>query len=220
MSFMDQIRHEKSQMNRIRFVVNYLVVPLYLAAGAIVVIVGYVLMTIDEQKNEPVFIALLIMFGVITVALLISVPFIRRIEIATEIRKHNYDISGVILPDSKLPVAVNEHLHLIFAEQGLTANGHLYAWSDFIIWISTSNKYKLIRVALDFVFADERKVILDDGESITGFSLVLTRELLCAIEAFGIPIKNRSDLDYILHNQKPAYTQIYLLGHIKGASLF
>lgn len=220
MSFMEQIRHEKSQMNRIRYIVNYLVVPLYLAAGAIVVIVGYVLMTIDEQKNEPVFIALLIMFGVITIALLISVPLIRRIEVATEIKKHNYDTSGVILPDIKLPVTVNEHLQLIFAEHGLTVNDHLYAWTDFIIWISTSNKYKLIRIALDFVFADEQTVRLDDGESITGFSLILTRELLCAIEAFGIPIKNRSDLDYILQNQKAAFTQIYLLGHIKGASLF
>lgn len=164
MSLLDQIRFEKARMNRIRYIINYVVVPGYFLIVLVSLFVAVSLMSIDEHRYLPVFISVIAGFVVITTGLLASVPYVRKY--------------------------------------------------DFVIQIETSNYFNQIQIMVNFALKPDRLLQLNEQESLSSFRIELTRELLFAIETFAIPIKNRSDMDYILDNREEAFTRIYKTGHI------
>ena len=81
-------------MSPIRRTINYVVVPIILAITVAIMTTMIVLMSIDENKYVIEF---LVLFGVIILiiaALLISVPFTRKKEVAIELEKYDFDVKS------------------------------------------------------------------------------------------------------------------------------
>jgi len=214
MSLLKQIRYEKARMNRIRYIVNYVVVPIYFLIVLISLFVAGSLMSIDEHRYLPVFVSVMAGFVVLTTGLLASVPYVRKMEIATEIKKHSLDTVGVMLDEGKYIVDIDEELHLEFAVYGIQINADDFAYYDFVIQIETSNYFNQIQVMVNFALKPDRLLELNEQEFLSSFRIELTRELLFAIKTFDIPIKNQDELDFILDNREEAFTRIYKTGHI------
>ncbi|MDF2859583.1 MAG: hypothetical protein K0Q87_5434 [Neobacillus sp.] len=64
------INFEKNNMNKIRFIMNYRIVPVYLTAVTICIIIISVIMSIDEIKYTPISIVLFSLIGIFSVLLL------------------------------------------------------------------------------------------------------------------------------------------------------
>lgn len=92
---MNIFKREKGQLNPIRRIMNYVVVPIYFAAVSAIIITAICLSYIDETRYTPVFIALLCFIALITAALLISIPFVRKKEILIEAAKYDFDFQSV-----------------------------------------------------------------------------------------------------------------------------
>jgi len=214
-NFREQLQREKEVMNPLRYSINYRVTPLYAAITLILLLVSGILMSIDENKYLPFFIAMMVIFIVMTIALLASVPFIRSLEIEAEIKRHNFDLTGVCLPGRRLDVEIDEATNLVLLPYGVQINGQDFAYYDFTIRLNTANSYNRVWLNIDFSIKEGREYVASGEEKLIGFSLVLTRELLLAIGEFSIPLQNQADLDYVVNHQHEAFLQIYKFGHIK-----
>ena len=91
---MNILKKEARQLNPIRRIINYVVVPIYLAAVSASIITAICLSYIDETRYTPVFIVLLCFIALITAALLISIPFVRKKEVLTEAAKYDFDFQN------------------------------------------------------------------------------------------------------------------------------
>ena len=87
----ERIKEEKKRLNPIRRTVNHVIIPIYCAACFAMLVPMICLMEIDEQKYLPVFLALVGVFVLLTAALLISIPFTRKKEVAIELNKYDFD---------------------------------------------------------------------------------------------------------------------------------
>lgn len=74
---------------------NHVVIPVYLATVVTAVITGICLMTVDERRYTVVFIVLLGIALLLTAALLISIPLIRKKEALIESAKYDFDFQSV-----------------------------------------------------------------------------------------------------------------------------
>jgi len=95
MKLNDIMKFEKENMNKIRYITNYRIVPAY--AGLVMVclaIVG-ILMEMDETRYTPTAIGIFVFIGVVTIGLLSATPLVRKKEIEAEMNRYDFDIAGV-----------------------------------------------------------------------------------------------------------------------------
>jgi len=86
------MKKENQQLNPIRRKINTVIVPLYLAVFAVALTVGGILMSKDEECYLVVFLILIGIVLLMTVALLASLPLIRKKEVAIEVEKYNLEL--------------------------------------------------------------------------------------------------------------------------------
>ncbi len=89
------LHKEKKTVNPIRRTINYVIVPIYLATTAAALITGGCLMAVDEKRYTAVFLILCGFVGLLTAALLVSLPFVRKKEAISEAAKYDLDLESV-----------------------------------------------------------------------------------------------------------------------------
>ncbi len=85
MSLKQIILHKKEQMLPLNFFASYVLAPAYLAVLAIIITVFGILVSIDEEKYLVAGIVCLGFFAVLSVAVLLAVPYIKKEAIKTEL---------------------------------------------------------------------------------------------------------------------------------------
>lgn len=88
------IKQERRQLSPIRKKINYIVLPIYIVSCIALLVPMIWLIEIDDEKYLPVFLALFGVFVLMTAALLISMPFIRKKEAAIELEKYDFDLKN------------------------------------------------------------------------------------------------------------------------------
>lgn len=88
------IKEERQRLNSIRKKINYVVLPVYVVSCVALLVPMIWLMEIDDEKYLPVFLALFGVFVLMTAALFISLPFIRKKEAAIELEKYDFHLKS------------------------------------------------------------------------------------------------------------------------------
>jgi hypothetical protein len=177
---------------------NYRIVPLYLISMVVILTIIGVIMSLDEAKYTPAAIALFILFGVLSVLLLLSVPFVRKKEIAIEME--SYDFNKIENENRSIYDYSNEdeELSLFFDSSGMTLNDAFYWYNHLRICINTSNYLNKVLISIIF-YIDEYNYcqIPFDGESIN------------MVKKFNIKLENLEVFEYIIKHKEDAFNQIY-----------
>jgi hypothetical protein len=195
------IKREKEQMNRIRYVMNYIVVPVFLAVTAICIVIIGVTMSTDEEKYTPLAIALFAFEGVVIVLLMISVPFVRRREIQLELSKYSFDDEAE--PKDEYLFG-SEYGDVVFDRNGITCGDNYYDYADVSASIFTGNYLLLVNISIEFYLDEEQSIMIP-----------LSSETIHMLKQFGIELENPEVLEYILNNKEDAFKQIYSYGWIR-----
>ena len=201
----DIIKNEKQQMNSIRYKINYIFVPIFLFVAASIIITNSILLSIDEEKYTPLCIVLFSIFGLIILAMIISVPFITKKELKLEMEKYDFTIQK----DQKEECSVEslEGIKFIFKETELVINNIIYKYDDFNINIYTLNTLRTIRINLEFVFKK--------SDNFVYWNIRLNNDLLNAVTKLNINITNKPLLEYIINNKEKAFKQILNYGYVR-----
>lgn len=88
------VKQEYSILSPTRRIINYIIVPVYLLYTVVFVALSLILMNIDENKFLIVFLILGGIFLALTAALLLSLPFVRKKELADEMARYDFDVAG------------------------------------------------------------------------------------------------------------------------------
>lgn len=195
-TFRDLMEYEKRGMNRIRFVMNNRIVPAYLATLALIIAAIAILMSIDEVRFEGVTIGLLAFFGLMSIALLASVPFVRNREIDLELARYDFTVLPEHYKDEYEFFVNGMKIH--FDETGFIVDEDAFSYDHQTAEFSTSGR--LMRVHLGFEFFTEFDRYTE---------IPFCPESLAMIERFHIKLANASDLEYLLNNKRQAFLDIY-----------
>lgn len=201
MKLSEILKYEKENMNKIRYIANYRVAPLYVLIVIICFIIVAVLMETDEIRYTPAAIGIFIFFGVITAALLASVPLTRKFEIKTELKRYDFDTKYVESMDTY--EFSDEEVTVHFDKYGMHVNDMLFWYNHLRVIIHSSNYLNRIWIAIRF-FINESDYI----------ELALNGDTINMIEKFNIKLANREALDYIIHHKEEAFTKIYKTGRV------
>jgi len=142
MKLIEMIKIEKAHMNKVRFIVNYVIVPIYWLVMAICLIIISIFMIIDEIKYTPLAIFLFCFLGLISILLLFSVRPTRNLEIKIEMSKYIFDDMN-ITPKSEYLYEIEEKIFL-FNKMGVYYNELFYWYGNVPVCVVTSNKLNLI----------------------------------------------------------------------------
>lgn len=144
----DLIRLEKKNMNSIRYFVNYRIVPLYVLLAAGMLVAFGILMGIDEERFLTIGLCLLGAITLLTVSVLISVPFVRNKEIYIEMSRYDFDLSDEAYQD--VYDFSSEELCLRFDKNAMYLDGKCYWYNHLTINVVASNFLQRILLAICF----------------------------------------------------------------------
>jgi hypothetical protein len=214
----DTIAYEKANMTPIRFVVNWIVAPIFVVFSIACLTTASILMEIDDVKYLPAFIVLMVLFVVVIAALLVSVPFVRRREIDLECAVHDYDTTDVEDRD-RYAFGFEDGSSVSLEPAGVVLFDRFFHYSNFHIAVETSSLLNRVIVRIGFTMKHGLSMAEGEDGATNGFHLELTKELVHAVDRFEIPLANREVLDALLADKRRAFEQIYLTGRVKVESL-
>lgn len=201
------IAHEKVQMFPFQFIISYIVTPTYLILSLALLILFGVLMEIDEQSFFSYGLICLGTFAFLTIVILSIVPYFRKKAIRLELERYDFDVSNIDAPEEVH--FSSEGVTVKFDLNGMYVNGEQFSYQQMIKTVETSNRYNRINIYLQFT-------------TVKGWNIFLpiTPVTLKMLDNLNIHLDNHEILDYIIHNKKDAFTQIYNKGtiHIGGIS--
>jgi len=188
-TFRETIAQEKKELNHIRFVMNYIIVPAYI--GLMILLMGGmgVLMSIDPVKFETTSFVLIGLFGLISVLLVASVPYVRNKEIEIELSRYEFSIS----PENQKAVYLFtvDGQSIQFDQAGITCDGDFFSYENLTQELNTSGR--LLRVHLGIVFCTKFS---------RTFEIALCPDLIAMLERFHIVLDNQKNFEYLLQNKK------------------
>lgn len=195
------IEAEKQEMLPLNFTMSYRVVPVY-ALLSFLLIAGFgVLLAADEEKYFVPAMAMMGAAAAMSIALLASLPFVRKRAIEAEMQRYCFDTTNVVVERTLNA----DGKHLCFNKDGVKIDDNLFDYSDLCCRIVTDNYCKRINVSLSICPpADEEGVLLP-----------LTCYTLKLLECLPIPLENPELLEYILQHKAEAFRQIYDRGWVK-----
>lgn len=197
----DITKFEKANMNKIRYTMNYRIVPLYLLAVVSCIVIVGILMTVDESRYTPVAIGLFALIGILTLAFVSSVPFVRKREILAEMKRYDFHTGGVEPRD--VYDFSDEEVSLRFDPNGMYVNDTFFWYNHLNIFINTSNYLNRVWISIVFLVSESDY-----------YELLLNGETISMIERFNIHLGNRQTLDYLVHHKEEAFIKIYKTGHV------
>lgn len=146
MTIMD---NEKVSMHRVRRMMNHIVIPAFISCTAIILIIIIALLSTDEKKYTNVGILLFILIGILCIALLAAVPFVRKKEIALELAR---------FANSKItdPLATAYHFtdrgnDLTLTTEGLALADAFYLYEQLHVKVESSAKNNQIQLYFPFL---------------------------------------------------------------------
>ena len=204
--FIKILNEEKKQMNKIRAIANYTVVPIVLVVTVIILTTICITMEINEEKYTVLSIILFSILGLIYALLLISVPFIRKKEIEIELSKYNFDIEDDVKEEY---IVESSSSQVIFKKDGLYFENNHYKYEDLYLQLMTSNYLLKITIKV-YINAKNSNSFIKPH-----WNMTLDKELVNAILKYDIKLENYDKFIYIINNKEDAFKQIYRYGYIK-----
>lgn len=202
MKLRNVIANEKKYSHPLQSFINYRLTPIYLISMFVILTVGFVLMSIDDEKYTAAFICLLGAFVLLSIGYVTYSMYLHKRIKNDETDRFDFDASK-IKPKDVWDFS-GEDYQLTFNKYGMTVDGELYNYNHLMKYVNTANPLK--RVVIDIVFA------LDEEHWI---SLPLNAELLKMLECLNIYLSNQEVLDYIVNNKEEALRQIMNYGQVK-----
>lgn len=207
-SFLDQIRYEKKEMNPIRFKINYIFIPIWLA----IFFLNILLIVIIDAKNDSLSLASYILLGIDILSLptiLSSVPLIRKKEVKLELDKYDFvNSNGDLIYEFEDEMSVKSINKIEFFEDKILINNNELNYENCNCMIVTNNH--LLRININLLFE-----IWDKNCYEYNVSLKLDGKLIKLINDKQIKVLNKDTYDYIIHNKGKAFYQIIKYGYIK-----
>lgn len=190
------MEYEKRGMNRIRFVMNNRIVPVFVAVEILLIAAAAILLDTDEARFTTLGIVLFSLVGLLMILMLISVPFVRNREIDLELARYDF----TVLPEHYKDVYefFVDGQKIRFDETGVIVDDDCFTYQNLKGELSTSGR--LMRVHLGFKFFTEFDRYLE---------IPFCPESLALIERFQIKLENAGDLAYLLENKRQAFLDIY-----------
>lgn len=192
-------RLEKHYMNPVRYRINYRIMPCYALFCAICLTAGIILMRIDDARFAPLFVGLIVLIGGASAWILLTVPKTRKMELALEMERYDFDISDV--PEQNSYLIVYEGAEITFSSGGLMVDGTFFWYSRLNPRLVTSNRFNRVWVAIQF-----------GNDPVKSLFVPVSPMLVRAVENLDIPLQNREKFDYLLANKENAFAQIYKYG--------
>lgn len=192
-------RLEKHYMNPARYRINYRIMPCYALFCAICLVAGIVVMSIDDVRFMPLFIGLLVLIGIASAWLLTVVPKTRKMELAMELERYDFDISDV--PEQTRYTIVYEGAEVTFSSGGLKVDGTFFWYNRLNPRLVTSNRFNRVWVAIQF-----------GNDPVKSLFVPISPVLIRAVVNVDIPLQNREEFNYLLANKENAFAQIYKYG--------
>jgi len=190
---------EKRYMNPIRFRTNYRIVPAYAAFCAACLILGLILMEIDDKKFLPVFLILFGLMAVATVWLLRQVPATRKAEIEAELARYDFDTEDISEQNSY--EFCDEGLWLTLDANGMNVDGKFCWYGHLKPELVTTNRFNRVWIAVRF-----------GTDPIRAVYLPLSGPVIHAIHTLPVPLENREGLEFLLTHKENVFAQIYATG--------
>lgn len=204
-SFSKILKQEKQEMNKIRAIVNYTVVPIVFIVTFVFLTTIFITMEINEEKYTVLSIILFSVLGLIYASLLISVPFIRKKELQIELSKNDFDIDD----DIKEEYIAESSSPVIFKKDGLYFENNHYKYEDLYLQLMTSNYLLKITIKVYINVKNSNSFIKPH------WNMTLDKELVNAILKYDIKLDNHDKLVYIINNKEDAFKQILKYGYVK-----
>ena len=201
LKFREIIQYEKSSMNKIRFIMNYRIVPGYAVACAVLLTIICITMSADETKYTPLAIVLFGIIGLLSVLLLASGPFVRKKEIQMEMSRYDFEKTE-IEPAQRYEFS-DEGISVHFDKNGMTVNDIFFWYNHITARVNTYTWLHRIIITLIF-FLDEENY----------FEIPLNGDTINMVKQFEIKLENQDALDYIVHHKEDAFKKIYIKGHV------
>ena len=197
----------KKEMNKIRYGLNYIVIPNFLIITCLLTIITIVLLNINEEKYSPYATILFSIIGIIIIAFFLYSKITRKKEVDIEVSKFDFTIKD----DNKEEYTIHtiEDIPFILNKDGITLNSEVYSYDNLIVTIHTSNTYLKVNIFVEFLLKHSNRYLKPY------FYFKLDNDLLNAINKFNIKISNQKELDYIVNNQKQAFKKIIKYGYLK-----
>ena len=177
--FIEILKEEKKQMNKIRAIANYTVVPIVLVVTVIILTTICITMEINEEKYTVLSIILFSILGLIYALLLISVPFIRKKEIEIELSKYNFDIEDDVKEEY---IVESSSSQVIFKKDGLYFENNHYKYEDLYLQLMTSNYLLKITIKV-YINAKNSNSFIKPH-----WNMTLDKELVNAIIKYDIKL--------------------------------
>ena len=219
MNLKEIIKEEKKNYNTLRFVINYVLVPIFLLVIAAEMVIIYVTMSIDEEKFLALTIVLIALIGAEIIVMTALIPYFRRKETEIECARLDFSFNGSdnedIIVDCHTGYYENETItfsesSLIFGyfeEDEIEPKSRCFDYADVTAEVLTSNKFLHVNIFLDLT--------LKSKESGISPLVSLDGKTLFALRKYAIKIVNEELLNYILNNKKEAFYQILKYGEVK-----
>lgn len=201
--FSQVVEAEKQEMLPLNFTMSYRIVPAY-AVLSFLLIAGFgFLLAADEDKYFVPAMALMGALVVLSIALLASLPFVRKRAIQTELERCCLDPAG-IEAETEWQMAA-EGRKLCFDRAGVRIDGVQYEYSQLCCRIATNNYCKRVRIVLWIALPEDEEGVL----------LPLTARTVKMLTCLPVPLENPELLNYILSHREEAFRQIYDKGFVK-----
>lgn len=202
-SLKDIITIEKTQMLPSNFIFSYIVVPIYILLTISLLVAFGVLMQIDDNKYILHGIIIVAVFALMSIALLASVPFVRKSAIKKELDRYNFD-TATVQPRELWDFSTDEY-KIKFDKNGMYVNDELYYYNHLYKSLVTSNRYQRITICILFALSEEQTIFLP-----------VNPDSLKMLECLEITLDNDDDLQYILSNKEMAFEKIFRTGAINN----
>ena len=206
-NFKEIILEEKREMNPIRYKMNYIVVPIYLLLMVIILTVIGVTLSINEEKYTVLAIILFSVFGLFSLGLILSTPFIKKIEVKTELEKYDFTIHEE--EKERYEITDKNGNKCILSKTGLLFNGKLYKYDDLVIDFYSTNYLRKVCLNIEFVFVNT------DDEVAPYWNVRLNNDLVNAIVKYDIDFNGKDIFNYIINNKIDAFNQIITYGYVR-----
>ncbi len=200
-SFKEILAFEKSVVPPIRYKVNYIIVPVYILLSLGIFTAFGILMELDEVRYLPYGLGLMGLFVLITIALLISVPLVRRKEVLYSLGFYNFDETQSEEQDM-YDYSTDEH-KVVFDKYGMNVNDNLFWYNHMNVFVETE-RY-MHRIFVSVVFCVDENFYCHIPLSGTSIRM---------IKQFGIRITNPHVLKSIIDNPYKAFETIYTKGSL------
>ena len=199
-SMKERIAYEREHMYPFVFTICYVVAPLYLLVSFALCAAFVILLDTDEVKYLVPGLLCIGTFVVITIALLVSVPFTRRKTVRLEMARYDFDTAPVA-PQEVWDFSSKDY-SLVFDRDGMRFNGCLYNYARLEKRLIMGHYCRRVNLYLRFT--------TDTGEKIT---LLVNPQTLKMLQCLDIRLDNQASLDYILSDTEAAFTMIHSRGY-------